>query len=615
MKLLYRSGVCALALVAGAAAMQFEPTVLRNLTLGTGTQQVSVGAVRTSLWSAAFAQNADSFTLDNVRFTWGSFTYEAKQVAFAGTSVPRGEIESLFRSGPEAFADRLARINVKSVTVPELKVTQKLGKNTQTILYRNVALNDIIAGRIAALTVEATAIEETGEKGPTVMSYGKTTVTDLDTPALVRLYDTKDASAPLTKIYGTFAIDKIDVNTRGGEGNVQIARINGRDIMARPTKDSWNGTLALIKELADKDTSSPEEQMRLIQSATDMLGAFDAGLIEATGISFKGGEDSKGTGSIARMAYTGAGASQPAETRVEGIAFADEEARLKIGSVSLTGFSLAPTLNGLKSLDGKALTELDRTDMRKLIPTLGTLRLTDMEIDAPESEDKPDERVKVSVGSMEITADKPLNGIPTNIRFEQRNVSTSLSPNSDDEFVRELHALGYHSIDGSFAFAASWNEANSEITIKEFSMDAKDMGSVRLTGLIGNVSADLFSPDEATASAAVIGAKAKSARIVVEDRGLMERYLARAAKEEGTTAEALQKMYAGATPLVLSTMIGNSEQSRTLGQAIARFIEKPGTLTIDAQPKNPSGFGVLDLMLASDPKVALEKLNITAKAE
>jgi len=146
-------------------------------------------------------------------------------------------------------------------------------------------------------------------------------------------------------------------------------------------------------------------------------------------------------------------------------------------------------------------------------------------------------------------------------------------------------------------------------------MDTKELGVVRLTGLIGNASPDLFSPDEATASAALIGAKAKSASVVIENRGLVERYLEKTAKEEGTTPEALQKLYAGATPLVLSSMIGSSEQSRTLGQAIARFIEKPGRLTIDAQPKNPSGFGLMDVMLTSDPKALLNKLNISAKAE
>jgi hypothetical protein len=96
---------------------------------------------------------------------------------------------------------------------------------------------------------------------------------------------------------------------------------------------------------------------------------------------------------------------------------------------------------------------------------------------------------------------------------------------------------------------------------------------------------------------------------------LVERYLAKTAQEESTTPEALQKMYSGAAPLVLSSMIGNSEQSRALSQAISRFIEKPRKLTIDAQPKNPAGFGMMDVMLASDPKVLLSKLQITAKAE
>lgn len=616
MKLLHRSGVCALALMAGTAAMQFEPIVLRDLAFGSGTQHVAIGAVKTSLWSAALAQSSDSFALENVRFTWGTFTYEAKRIEFPGVSVARQELETLFSSNSVSLADRLARIDAKQVIIPELKATQKLGKGTQTILYRNATLSDIVRGKVGSTVIEATAMEEAGEKGPTLVSYGRTTVSDLDLPTFVKLFETKDASAPLSRIHGAFSIEKVDMTDAEGNYSAQIARINGRDLMARPTKDSWNGTFALIKELSEKEKTSPEEETRILLTAADLLGAFDAGLIEATGITFKGdGKENKGTGSIARAAYTGATGSQPAEARVEGIEFKDTNASLKIGSISLTGFSMTPTLNGLKAIGDKPLKELDSADVRRLIPTLGTLRITDMDIDAPAEEDKPTERVRVTMGLMEVTADKPVNGIPTNIRFEQRNISTSLPADSDDELARELHALGYKSIDGSFVVAATWNEAANEIAIREFSMDGKEMGSVRLTGLIGNVSPDLFSPDEATASAALIGAKAKSANVVVENRGLVERYLAKTAKEEGTTPEALQKMYSGATPLVLSSMIGNSEQSRTLGQAISRFIEKPGKLTIEAQPKNPSGFGVMDVMLASDPKSLLEKLKITAKAE
>ncbi|WP_414471460.1 hypothetical protein [Microvirga sp. M2] len=617
MTILHRSGVCALALMAGTAAMRFEPAVLRDLVAGGGSHEVSIGAVRTSLWSAAFAQTLDSFTLENVRFSWGGADYEAKQMTFTGVSVPRSDIESLFSAGSGPLADKLARINAKKVSIPELRITQKLGQDTQISLHRNVSLNDIVQGRIASAMVEASAIEGTDKQGKSLISYGRISVSDVDMPAFVKLYDTKGASGPLTKIYGAFSIEKIDMADAGGDYHIQVARIGGRDIMARPTQDSWNGTLAAIDELAQKDETTPEERTRLMHIAADLLSAFDAGLVEATGITFKGdGKDNKGTGSIARLAYTGAAGQQPSEMRMEGIDVGDADGRVKVGAISLSGFSLAPTIEALKSLDSQSLTDLDSAALRSLVPTLGTLRMTDLDIDASsEDGDKPGERIRVVLGLMELTADKPVNGIPTNIRFEQRNVSTTLPEDSDDELVQQLQALGYKSVDGSLVIAASWNEAAKEIAITELSMDGKDMGSLRMTGLMGNVSPDLFSTDGATASAALIGVKAKAARVTIENKGLFERYLANAAKEEGASPEALRKLYAGATPLVLSSMIGNSEQAQSLGKAIARFIEKPGRLTIDAEPKNPSGFGVMDVVLTSDPKALMNKLKITAKAE
>lgn len=618
MKRLHRSGVCALALMAGMAAMDFEPAVLRDLAFGDGSRHVSIGAVKTSLWSAAFAQSAESFTLENVKFAWGSSTYEAKRLTFDGASVARSDIENLFSSGTEPFADRLARIRVRQVTAPELKVTQTLGAQTQTSLYRNISVNDVVDGKIASMTAETAAIEATGQKGPTLISYGRSAVSDLDLAAFARLYETKDATAPLTKIYGAFSIETIDAASREGDGGVQIARLSGRDLMARPTADSWSGTLGLIRDLSEKETTTPEDQTRLLQGAADLLGAFDAGFVEAAGVAFKGGgADNKGTGTIARIAYTGANGAQPAETRLEGIELADAESRVKVGAVSLTGFSVAPTLEGLKAFGSKPLTDLDHADMRRLIPTLGTLRITGLDVDATSNggDGQKPERTQMSVESVEVTADRPLNGIPTNIRIEHRNAALALPASSSDEFIRQLIALGYRTFNSSMTLAATWNEASNEIDLQEVSLQGQDMGSLRLTGLIGNAGPDLFSPDEATASAALIGAKAKAASLTVENRGLVERYFAQSAKEAGTTPEALQAMYSGATPLVLSSMIGNSEQARILGQAIARFIQKPGRLTVDAQPKNPSGFGLMDVMLTSDPKALLDKLTIAARAE
>jgi hypothetical protein len=619
MGLLHRCGVCALALAAGAAALQFEPAAFRNLVFENGGQRLTVGAVKVPLWSAAFAQAAESFSLENVSFTFGGATYDIKRVDLSGVTSTRAEIEALLSSGSsEPMMRRLARINAKRISIPEAVVRQQVGTNTHIVSYRNTVVTDIVEGRIASMTVESTTMDAKSDDATLRISSGRSTVTDMDTRALANLYETKaeNASAPLTRIYGAFSVDNMDI-TESKEGtNFKIARLSGRDFLARPIKDSWSGAGELLREFGQKDKLAPDEIRRFVALYTDLVGAFDIGLIEATGIEIKpNGKDSSGR--IGRIAYTGSTGSQPADFRWEGMDFSGKDNRVKIAAVSLTGFSIAPTLEGLKGLQGKTPDQFDQATIRSLIPTLGTLRISGMDLDVLDDKatgDKP-ERVRFTVRDYAVTADKPVNGIPTNIRVEQSNVAFKLPQNSDEPLVKEIAGLGYTTVDASSLIAATWNEAANEIALKEASVQAQDMGRVSLTGLIGNATRDLFSADNGTALAAAVGAKAKSVDLVIEDKGLLSRYLAKAAKEQKTSPDSLRRIYAGAAPTVIASLIGDSEQARTLGQAVSRFIAQPGKLTINAQPKNPSGFGVMDLMLASDPKDILPKLNITAKAE
>ena len=619
MRLLHRCGVCALALAAGAAALQFEPAAFRNLVFENGGQRLTVGAVKVPLWSAAFAQAAESFSLENVSFTFGGATYDIKRVDLSGVTSTRAEIEALLSSGSsEPMMRRLARINAKRISIPEAVVRQQVGTNTHTVSYRNTVVTDIVEGRIASMTVESTTMDAKSDDATLRISSGRSTVTDMDTRALANLYETKaeNASAPLTRIYGAFSVDNMDI-TESKEGtNFKIARLSGRDFLARPIKDSWSGAGELLREFGQKDKLAPDEIRRFVALYTDLVGAFDIGLIEATGIEIKpNGKDSSGR--IGRIAYTGSTGSQPADIRWEGMDFSGKDNRVKIAAVSLTGFSIAPTLEGLKGLQGKTPDQFDQATIRSLIPTLGTLRISGMDLDVLDDKatgDKP-ERVRFTVRDYAVTADKPVNGIPTIIRVEQSNVAFKLPQNSDEPLVKEIAGLGYTTVDASSLIAATWNEAANEIALKEASVQAQDMGRVSLTGLIGNATRDLFSADNGTALAAAIGAKAESVDLVIEDNGLLSRYLAKAAKEQKTSPDSLRRIYAGAAPTVIASLIGDSEQAKTLGQAVARFITKPGKLTINAQPKNPSGFGAMDLMLASDPKDILPKLNITAKAE
>ncbi|MGO4571446.1 hypothetical protein [Microvirga sp. 2TAF3] len=637
MGFLHRSSVCALALVAGAAALQIEPVVLRDLVVEGSGHRVSIGAIRAPLWSAAFAQSADTFSLENVAVTFGPATYLAKTINFSGVATPRAEIEALFSStSTEPMAGRLARITARQISIPDLKVQQKLGNKTETITYKNVTLTDIAQGRIAQAAASATGAEIAEGKDRTLFSYGRITVSDLDVPAFAQLYETKAeaASGPLTKIYGAFSIDNVEVVSGNGDTDIKIARMNGRDFMARATRDSWAGTLTLFSELSDKDKLSGDDEKRLVATVADFFSAFDIGFVEATDFELKArpkDHASPMTSRIKRMAYTSGTGAQPSDARIEGLEVTDQDGRVGIGSISFTGFSFAPMLDGLKALEGKSLKDLDATVIRSLVPTIGTMRVTGIDIDTLSKDGKPNnpnpkppipknpdakpERIKAGLKEFEITADKPVNAVPTNIRIGMKNFAMALPENSKDEGIQNLTDLGYRTIDLSLLVATNWNEATQELAIQEISLQGQNMGRLSLTGLLGNVSKDAFNPDTAIASVALISAKAKSVDLTLDNGGLFERFLDKTAKEQKTTPEALRRTYATAAAMVIPSMIGNSEQAKTLSQAVSRFIAKPGRIVINARAKDSAGLGVADIAVLSEPTAILEKLNVTAKTE
>ncbi len=617
MRLLHRSGVCALALLAGMAALQFEPAVVRDLVVGSDGRHLFVGAVRVPLWSAALAQAPETFSLENVRFGFGSATYEAKRIDLAGVTSSRADIEALLSSSSsQPFAERLAKVSARQISIPELKVRQTIGPETQETTHRNVVLTDVVQGRVGQATAETTGAAISDGKTTFSVSYGRMTVSDVDLPTFTRLYETKasDASAPLTRIHGAFSIDDINLVDKDG-ASLKVARVAGRDFMGRPTKDSWAGTTELFAQLGAKDELTSDEESLFVSVLAEFLTAFDIGHVEASGFELKDVSEGS-TGRIRRLAYTAATGSQPADARAEGFEVADKNGAVRIETLSLTGFSIKPTLEALKSTSPEALRELDPTAMRALLPTLGTLRVAGVDIDTlNKDEGRKSERVKATVGEFEFTADQPFKAVPTNVRLGFRNLAMTLPAESQEDGIKDLIALGYQNLDLSFMLAASWNEVTSELTLREVSAEGRGMGSVNLTGTLSNVSRDVFDPDTAVASVALVDAKAKSVDLTVQNAGLFERYLDKTAKEQKTTPESLRRTYGTAAAVAIPAIIGNSDQAKTLSQAIARFIAKPGRLTINAQAKDPNGLGVADLMTLTEPADALRKLNITAKVE
>ncbi|HEV2558507.1 MAG TPA: hypothetical protein VGU45_07760 [Microvirga sp.] len=618
MRLFRRTALLATAALLGLAALGTEPAILRDASFEAAGGRISIGAARVPLLSAAFAQN-DQIALENVTVTLGASTYAAKRVVFSGVTSSRADVEALFSpNSTEPLAARLARINARQIAVPELTVSVAMGPTRQRSTYRNLVASDIRGGRIADLAIEEGLNEVEGPKRA-VSAHKRLTLKGLAATDLARVYFEKAGSqpAPLTRVYDAFAVE--DIRHQDGDGTVlKIARANGRDILMRPTAESWSGSTSLIAAMAELDQPSSADSSRLVASLADMLGAFEIGLAEMHGLDMTGPSE-KGEPialRLRRLAYSGA-AAQPADLRLEGFELAAPDGSARFASLTFTGFSFEATRQGLMALKGRSLEDLDAATLRTLIPTIGTMRFSGLDFDVPNEADqqpKP-ERIRFTVKEIEFTADRPLNGIPTNIRIGLQNLAMPLPATSDEEGLKDLVALGYKSLDLSLAAAATWNEAGQEIVLREVSASGAEMLNLRATGVIGNVTRDVFHADTALATVAALGASAKSLDITVENTGLFERYIAQEAKKQRRTPESLRREYGSTAAFAIPALLGNSDQAKGLGQAVARFVAKPARLRIAARARSAAGLGIADVMSIASPTDVLQQLEIRATTE
>ena len=359
MSVISRTGIGMAALLAGMAALSYEPTLMRGMAAGTTDGRLTIGAVRTSLWSA-MAQSADSFSLENVTLKAGSASFRMKRVDLTGVTTSRAEIERLFDpTSTTPLSDRLAGIDAGQIAIPELVVEQAMPGWSQTTTYRNITASTIRHGLVAAMTAETAAQELTIPKGKSTVTQGRGTVNDLDLAALAKLYlDRAGADpGPPTRIYGSFDIANTVIAGASG-GTFRIAHLTGSDFRARPTADSWSGTISLLIALSEMDKLSTADESRLITAVTDMIDAMDPGKVEATGIEGSDVAMKDGTATTARidrMTYTGGRDGQSSKVMLQGFKANSQESNVTLDQLSVTGFSLRPTLDGLRALRGRSL--------------------------------------------------------------------------------------------------------------------------------------------------------------------------------------------------------------------------------------------------------------------
>ena len=560
----------------------------------------------------SLTQNAVGYTASNLRFAIGPTTYVVPTAEIRGTSLGKDELASLLdpNSGV-TLADRIARLAASEISIPEMRAETTIAAGRQAATYRDIRVSNIGSGRIASASAASGSFEASGPEGPSRGTFARTEMSELDLGLLMAVMNGGGGgSSEFRRAYGSFSIE--GMTTEGPNGaRARIARLSGRDFKAKPTAQGWIAALNALPAQTDLNKASPAERGRIVSAFADMLDSFEIGSMEATGIEFteKGGKDAAGR--ISRIGYSG-GASG-SEFRIEGIDVGGDDGRVRVANFSIGGIALAPMLQAAREVAGK--TELTASDMRRLVPIIASIRLSGIEVDTKGDAKTGEAPMKVSLGLLELLADKPVESVPTDLRLNLRNLSVPIAAAAKDDTAKQLVGLGYDKIDASLTANFGWNEPGQELVIRELSVEGVGLGSVGFRGVIGNVTRDVFNPDQALAAIAWMGATARSLDMVVQNTGLFERLLARQAAEKKRSVDDLRREYGMTAAVGIPVMLGNSAAAKALGQAVARFVAKPGRLSVEVRARDAAGLGVADFAVAADPVALLDKVEINATAE
>ncbi|MBS7695718.1 MULTISPECIES: hypothetical protein [unclassified Chelatococcus] len=531
--------------------------ILQDLRLAGESAAIAIGRVSTtgSLALIAPAIAAEDVTLENVTVTVGPIRYDIPRMSFTGSNLDRTSLAALFApNAPDTLASRLAKISASSVVIPELKYESNFSFD--------------------------------GASSHTTGTYTGIVFRDV-----------------VNGVAATFSQDSGRYST--------TARA---DKPASPTQGSGDGANNQANPVPEVSTTS---------------GSFGALTIQAFDI-----------GAMTRL-YTeraSAGSNPPMKihgpyTMVNMVITDPESTKISIAEISGDGFvarqSKTPLLSLVESLQNlpmddahkqessfKILTEaLSMWD--SIVATAATIKNIQVEVTEPTPS-------KFSVGDVVVGVGNNPNPQQANpaypaqggLRLAVNNALFALPADAENDFAKRLTAMGYKDLSLSFAIEGRLNESGKELLLNEFSFGGKDMGKATVSAVVGNVTPDLLSSDEAVRNAAGMALTVKNLALTVDNAGLADKLLAEEAAKQNKSPEALKTEYGMIATVGVPSFLGGSAESKALGAAIARFIAKPGQLAVRAAAKDPAGFGLADYgATGGQPAAILEHIDLSAEAK
>ena len=173
-------------------------------------------------------------------------------------------------------------------------------------------------------------------------------------------------------------------------------------------------------------------------------------------------------------------------------------------------------------------------------------------------------------------------GRPVEVHLEALGMQRSLE-GVDTRQAQTLRSLGYRTLQGRFELSFRLDPAEGRFRLALLRADIEELGELEMAVSLDNLTVKPgLSPEEQRDR--LLTADLVEARVSFRDDSLMRRVIAREAEERG---ESPREVVAALEQILAERLSGDAPFQRQAREALTRFLNDPGRLTLTARPPEP----------------------------
>ena len=593
-----------------------------RLTLPTGTG-MAAGFV-----GPAAAEPAGIAATD-VSITIGRALITIPRIAAQGTYLTPDRLTSLLDPSTSlSAADRLKELTAASLTAPTVTITAAppaaVGANPPAVddggkaVLEDVALTDVVAGRIGSVSVRKTTIFKTATVGaPVVASFGAATLDEVDLPLAARIAETgrTDPAEVPQALYGSLSLRDVMI-APDDTGTLRLGAITADGFRGRPLLRRPADLVALIDKPSGSQT--PEDARTLAEVAVDAAKGFSLDHLEWDDVTLLTTETNAASFKLGRIAIDGMTPVRIGTWALADLAFSSAEASFTLGRMALRGpdeSQLVDTLAQQLAISGLAM---DRTRLMSGVPADGSLSMVGLHFEAPSSDDEPGN----SPDGHHHVFDVPVVSFAAETNPSTRIATTTahlqatyaLPAASANPGFAALARKGFSALDARADYRMSFDPQGKELRLDPLTIAADKLGRVSLSTDVGNVPFDLLGQGHPSSDAEAAFGQVlfKGFTLDFRNDGAVELALPVLAASADTSVPMLRAGAKTQSDLFIGQTLGATPAAERLEAAIDAFIDDPKTLHIVVTA--PAGLSGAEIQAAPDPKSLLDRVGIEATA-